>query len=85
MREELITNIKVETVSFYSKLIDNRGIYSSSFNAGLRPEPELKVSEWADQYRMLSQIASAEAGMWRTERTPYLQRNNGYFIAIVTS
>lgn len=39
---------------------------------GLRPEPKLKVSEWADKYRKLPQKSSAEPGPWRTARTPYL-------------
>lgn len=38
-----------------------------------RPDQRLKVSDWSDQYRMLSQRASAEPGPWRTERTPYLR------------
>ena len=40
---------------------------------GLRPDPLLTVSEWADRYRVLSQRASSEPGRWRTERTPYLK------------
>jgi phage terminase large subunit GpA-like protein len=44
-----------------------------SFRAGLRPDPILTVSEWADEHRMLSQRASAEPGKWRTERTPFLR------------
>ncbi len=47
--------------------------YHMSFNTGLRPDPLLKVSEWADCFRMLSQTASSEPGRWRTERTPYLK------------
>lgn len=35
------------------------------------PPPKLTVSEWADRYRMLTSIASAEPGRWRTERAPY--------------
>jgi len=41
--------------------------------AGLRPDPELTVSEWADRYRYLAGVGSAEPGRWRTERTPYLR------------
>jgi phage terminase large subunit GpA-like protein len=40
---------------------------------GLKPDPLLTVSQWADQYRVLSQRASSEPGRWRTERTPYLK------------
>lgn len=36
-----------------------------------RPPPRLTVSEWADRYRMLTSVASAEAGRWRTDRAPY--------------
>ena len=38
-----------------------------------RPEPALTVSEWADKHRVLGTRASAEAGPWRTSRTPYLR------------
>jgi phage terminase large subunit GpA-like protein len=48
-------------------------IYNDSFNAGLRPDPELLVSEWANEFRVLSKTASSEPGRWRTERTPYLR------------
>ena len=43
------------------------------FFAGLKPDPLLTVSEWADSHRVLSQKASAEPGRWRTSRTPYLK------------
>ncbi|WP_259737883.1 phage terminase large subunit family protein [Synechococcus sp. CS-205] len=41
--------------------------------AGLTPDPLLAVSEWADQFRVLSSRASSEPGPWRTSRTPYLE------------
>lgn len=47
--------------------------YLANFAAGLKPDPLLSVSEWADQSRMLSQTASSEPGRWRTDRTPYLR------------
>ncbi len=47
--------------------------YRQAFLDGLRPEPQLLVSEWADEHRMLSSKASAEPGPWRTSRTPYLR------------
>ena len=31
------------------------------------------MSQWADQFRYLSKRASAESGLWRTSRTPYLK------------
>lgn len=48
-------------------------VYRAAAAAGARPDPLLTVSEWADQYRVLSTRASAEPGPWRTERTPYLR------------
>jgi phage terminase large subunit GpA-like protein len=48
-------------------------IYAASAAAGARPDPLLKISQWADRYRTLSQRASAEPGPWRTDRTPYLR------------
>lgn len=43
------------------------------FIDGLRPEPRLSVSQWADKCRVLSTISTAEPGVWRTSRTPYLR------------
>lgn len=37
------------------------------------PPEQLTVTEWADKYRRLSPENSAEAGQWRTSRTPYLK------------
>src|SRR5450631_2164718 len=48
-------------------------VYFSGAEAGARPDPLLTISAWADQYRTLSQRASAEPGPWRTDRTPYLR------------
>ncbi len=52
---------------------------AAALNAAIAPEvvhfkpPEnLTVNEWADKYRRLSPENSAEAGPWRTKRTPYL-------------
>ena len=39
-----------------------------------KPPEELTVAEWADRYRRLSLENSAEAGPWRTSRTPYLRK-----------
>lgn len=45
----------------------------SGINKGFRPDERLTVSEWSDKYRILTSEASAEAGLWRTARTPYLK------------
>jgi len=42
------------------------------WSRGIRPDPDLTVSEWADRHRWLSSRASAEPGRYRTARTPYI-------------
>ena len=37
------------------------------------PPDDLTVAQWADRHRRLSPENSAEAGPWRTSRTPYLE------------
>jgi phage terminase large subunit GpA-like protein len=37
----------------------------------LSPKPQIKISQWADAYRALSNESSAEPGKWHTERAPY--------------
>jgi len=54
-------------------LPDAAAIHDAAFDRGLRPDPLLKVSEWADQHRRLSGKGAAEPGPWRTARTPYLR------------
>lgn len=46
--------------------------YQKSALAYLDPPEEMKVSEWAERYRMLDSKTSAEPGPWSNERTPYL-------------
>lgn len=49
------------------------GLYQEAFARGIRPDPVMSVSEWADTYRVLDRRSSAEPGKWRTSRTPYLK------------
>jgi phage terminase large subunit GpA-like protein len=44
-----------------------------AWSRGLRPDPDLTVSEWADRHRWLSSRASAEPGRYKTARTPYMR------------
>jgi phage terminase large subunit GpA-like protein len=44
-----------------------------AWSRGIRPDPGLTVSEWADRHRWLSSRASAEPGRYRTARTPYMR------------
>jgi phage terminase large subunit GpA-like protein len=48
-------------------------VFGAAFRRGCKPDPMLTVSEWADEFRLLSSKSSAEPGPWRTSRTPYLK------------
>lgn len=42
------------------------------FKIGLRPDPELSVTEWSNKYRVLPKKSSSEPGKYRSHRTPYV-------------
>lgn len=46
-------------------------LYSEYFIAGLQPDPNITVTEWAEQDRILPQKGSSEPGRYRVSRTPY--------------
>ncbi len=48
-------------------------IYLEAWAEGWKPDPDITVSQWADEFRFLPKKASAEPGRWRTARTPYLR------------
>ena len=48
-------------------------VYLAAARKAARPEPRLSVSDWADQYRILTTRSSPEPGVWRTSRTPFLK------------
>ena len=52
--------------------VDRLNALVSKLVAAIRPPPNVTVSEWAAQNRVLSPEASAEQGRWRNSRTPYL-------------
>lgn len=39
---------------------------------GIRRDPDVKPSEWADRHRMVAEGTSPHPGRWRNSRTPYL-------------
>ena len=41
------------------------------FARGIRPDPDLWVDEWADEYAQIPPGAGAEPGKYKTERTPF--------------
>ncbi len=46
---------------------------ANAWSSGVTPDPLMNVSDWADDYRVLSAKSTAEPGRWRTDRTPYLR------------
>lgn len=56
-----------------SRMASAYEVFKASLSEALRPKESLSVWEWADKYRMLSAKDSAEAGPYRSERTPYLR------------
>ena len=59
---------------------DNQRIGAKKLNRELKKQirsflvaDDLTVSQWADKFRRLSPESSAEAGPWRTRKTPYLK------------
>lgn len=44
-----------------------------AWRRGMEPDPDLTVSDWANQHRWLSSRGAAEPGRYRTARTPYLR------------
>lgn len=53
--------------------IDAWTLAAQAWRTGLALDPIVQVSEWADDNRQLSRKVAAEAGEWRTSRTPYLR------------
>ena len=53
-------------------MFDGLAEIRGAWRAGLKPEPRLTVSQWADAHRVLSSKGSAEPGRWRNSRTPFL-------------
>ena len=43
-----------------------------AWRAGLRRDPPIKPSEWAEKYRVVGEGTSPHSGKWRNGRTPYL-------------
>jgi phage terminase large subunit GpA-like protein len=50
---------------------DGGDLWRSAFLDGLRPDPIVSVTQWADQNRVLPQSTTNEAGLYSSSRTPY--------------
>lgn len=52
--------------------MDRPEYIQQSLDKFLKPPEKMKVSEWAEKYRILDKKSSAIAGKWNNEVTPYL-------------
>lgn len=43
------------------------------FEESLKPDRELSINQWADEFRYLPSVSSAEPGRYRTKRMPYVK------------
>ena len=50
-------HLEPQTLEMFSRALD-----------GLKPPPNLSLSQWADKYRKLSAEASASQGQWNSSR-----------------
>lgn len=62
---------KAKTLS--TENFDTVEYIEKEFFRGVEPDSYQTVSEWADEYRVLSSKSASEPGRWRTPRTPYLK------------
>lgn len=62
----------ISTSAPASPLCPPDALVFDSYSTGYRPDVWQSVSQWADDYRVLSS-KEAEPGRWRTSRTPYLR------------
>jgi phage terminase large subunit GpA-like protein len=55
-----------------TEIPDGAEVYREAYFRGLRPDPDLWIDEWADEYmRIPRDTGAAEPGKYRTARTPY--------------
>lgn len=53
-------------------MMDRPDYIQKSLQTFLKPPEKIRVSEWAEKYRVLDKKSSALAGKWNNEITPYL-------------
>jgi len=50
---------------------DASEVVLAGFSRGIKPDPDLWVDEWADEYMQIPQGNGAEHGKYKTDRTPF--------------
>lgn len=52
---------------------DGAADIAQAWMSGMAPDPQMTVTEWADQFRFLSSKGAAEPGKYKSDRTPFLR------------
>ncbi|HEJ3658000.1 TPA: hypothetical protein SL421_005968, partial [Pseudomonas aeruginosa] len=48
---------------------DGAAVYLAAYRRGLKPDPELWIDEWADEFQMIpADTGAAEPGKYHTDR-----------------
>lgn len=72
MEEEVVQKPDASTVKLGVAIRENVDYVASALFSGLRPPPDLTISQWAEKNRILSRASSSSPGRWQNSRTPYL-------------
>lgn len=54
-----------------TQIADATSVVLAGFSRGIRPDPDLWIDQWADEFMQIPQGNGAEHGKYRTERTPF--------------
>lgn len=63
-------------MSYLSKLddlFDGASLLADAFLTGLRPDPQMTVTEWAERNRILPEETTKEHGAYRIDRIPFMR------------
>lgn len=55
-----------------ARLRDNAAVVEKAASAALRPDPRMKLSDWAAKYRVVAEDSSVLSGPWSNEVSPEL-------------
>lgn len=53
------------------QVADATAVVLGGFSRGIRPDPDLWIDEWSDEYMQIPQGNGAEPGRYKTSRTPF--------------
>lgn len=72
MPENAETKEPEQVIKLHLATGENVDYVTSAILSGLRPPPDMTISEWAAKFRVISGASSSSPGQWSNDRTPYL-------------